>query len=359
MTSPELSVSVRSITAGRNDIPTKRLLRKYKTEEDDDEERVFGIKFGLVDDAIESFQSYMLLRSMQNSFTTTDEAFAKVGLKVDEVADLLESPKWKTWATYITTHAPSKPDEAIAAAMTLRYGGDGVAKILASAANSANTKALAVKLEAAQLTRCPQLATWNSYLKLYNKKYPRKETTTMIDAFKASYGDEELLKMIISAENAKNAGAVNMKDDLIKSWLNDPTHPANMFQNLKLDKSGDDFLTNPLLPTWVQYMNAFNKEYPHSATTMIQTFTKTYGEDKLATMLQAAAKVPGTEKVAENLQGAQFNLWMVQKKNPDDIFKLFKLESSTLATSSSADIWRAYYRAYEKQNPGTLFSFKP
>ncbi|KAG2502661.1 hypothetical protein JM18_009831 [Phytophthora kernoviae] len=305
----------------------------------------------------------MLLRNMHNSFTTTDEAFAKVGLKVDKVADnLLESPEWKTWATYITTRATSNPDEAIAAAMTSRYGGDGVAKILASAANNANTKDLAATLEAAQLARwlntnvapdkvftllklgnnadnifdSPQLATWNSYLKLYKKKYPQKETTTMIDAFKASYGDEKLAKMIISAENAKNAGAVNMKDDLIKSWMNDPTHPANMFRNLKLDKSGDDFLTNPLLPIW--------------------TFTKTYGEEKLATMLQAAAKVPGTEKVAENLQGAQFNLWMVQKKKPDDIFKLLNLESSTLATSPSADIWRAYYKAYEKQNPGTRFS---
>ncbi|GMF36247.1 unnamed protein product [Phytophthora lilii] len=82
---------------------------------------------------------------------------------------------------------------------------------------------------------------------------------------------------------------------------------------------------------------------------------KSYGDEKLAMMLQAGTKIEDTEKLAKNLQTAQFKQWMVEKKTPDDIYEtVLKLKSTS---DENADIWRAYYRAYDNGFPGRLFSF--
>lgn len=95
----------------------------------------------------------------------------------------------------------------------------------------------------------------------------------------------------------------------------------NIFtKKLGLDKAGDKVFSDPLLVTYVQYMKAFNKEYPHTETTLIQALSKSYGE-KLPTMLEAAKKVPSTEKLATNLQAAQFKQWIAEGKTPDAVFK--------------------------------------
>ncbi|KAF1785522.1 hypothetical protein GQ600_2636 [Phytophthora cactorum] len=114
---------------------------------------------------------------------------------------------------------------------------------------------------------------------------------------------------------------------------------------LKLDEAGDGLLTSPLLSKWVEYMKAFNEKYSFAQT--------------LATMLQAAAKASDvdTAKIAKNLQEAQFKHWMNNKLTPDDVYKtVLKLESTS---SPNADIWRAYYNAYDTAFPGKQFSFNP
>ncbi|KAE8988946.1 hypothetical protein PR001_g21898 [Phytophthora rubi] len=202
----------------------------------------------------------------------------------------------------------------------------------------------------------PGLAMWVNYLKVYNEKHPA-EPVSMTEVFGKYYGGETaFLKMLVKADDVNNAGAKKLQNEVITSWLNEPTHPMNIFKKLELDQAGDDLLNNPLLVTYVQYMKAFNKEYPHAETTLIQTLSKSYKE-KLAPMLEAAKGVPSTKDLATNLQTAQFKQWMVEGKSPDDIFKsVLKLESPS---SPNADIWRAYYKAYEAEHPGKLFSFNP
>ncbi|KAG6622482.1 Avirulence protein (Avh) [Phytophthora cinnamomi] len=216
-----------------------------------------------------------------------------------------------------------------------------------------STKEIAEKLEAAQLKRwlsynnTPErilpvlklgkvddtffdiapLNTWTNYLEAYNSK-KTKEAKTFVETLTKAFEKEEggFIKFLASADNVNKAGATKFK-------------------------------TSPLLRIWTTYMKAFNKEYPFAETTMIQTFTKSYGDEKLATMIQAAAKNPETELFAKNLQTAQFKQWMAEKKTPDVIYKkVLKLDSTD---SPNAGIWRAYHNAYDEQYPGELSSFNP
>ncbi|EGZ15460.1 hypothetical protein PHYSODRAFT_505553 [Phytophthora sojae] len=197
----------------------------------------------------------------------------------------------------------------------------------------------------------PQFKMWSRYLVSYNNKNPTKEVT-VAGAFTKSYGEEGVLKLVTSLDDGP--GAAKFRDEMVKGWLANPDHPANRFKIMKLDEAGDDLLSSPLLDMWVKYMKAYNKEYPFAKTTMIQTFTKSYGDDKLATMIEAATKVPKTEQFAKNLQTAQFKQWMVEKKTPDVVYKsVLKLDSDS---SPNAVIWRKYKSAYNNEHS---FSFKP
>ncbi|KAG3140905.1 hypothetical protein PC128_g25089 [Phytophthora cactorum] len=352
----KFSVAPRPLAVDQTDVG--RFLRAHKTNVDEDEERVFGFKLGFIDDIIENMSLSPQFKEMLNKRTSADKAYK--AFKVDKVTDdLLASAQWKEWALYTSKLNKNDPEESLAAAMTVAYGGDGFAKIVAKAAKDPNTKELAAKLEAAQLSRwsgldsspdaifkvlklqektdnifdSPQYATWTSYLKAYNQKHPTKQVSEL-SVFMKSYGEEGFIKLLDSADDANSAGTQKFKNELVKGWLDEPTHPLN-------------------------YMKAFNKEFPHAETTMVQTFTKSYGDEKLAAMIQAATKVEETKEFAKNLQTAQFNQWMVDKKTPKDILGVLKLNSQTFTDNPSADIWRAYNKAYAKKFPDADFAFQP
>ncbi|ETN03594.1 hypothetical protein PPTG_15577 [Phytophthora nicotianae INRA-310] len=294
---------------------------------------------------------------MLNERTSAKDAY-KV-FKVDEVTDnILESAQWKQWASYIAKLNEKDPGESVAAAMTVAYGGDGVAQIIKLDSNPAEIfKVLKLNEKTDDIFNSPQLGAWTSYLKKYNEKHPTKQVSEM-SVFTKIYGEEDFVMLLASADD-NTAVVKKFKDELVKRWLGEPTHPLNIFNNLKLNEAGDDLLANPVLTIWVKYMKAFNKEYPQAETTMIQTFTKSYGDEKLATMIQAATKVEETKDFAKNLQTAQFNQWMVDKKTPKDILGVLKLNSQTYTDNPSVDIWRVYNKAYTKEFPDAGFAFQP
>ncbi|EGZ15113.1 hypothetical protein PHYSODRAFT_286251 [Phytophthora sojae] len=376
MATPDFRAAGRSIATDQR---PQRLLRSHKTIEkadDEKEERVFSIKF--LDDFLENNQ---LKGWLKDSVSARDAI--KLTKLDDAGANLFTSTQWKTFSTYVTMADKSNADQEMATALMGHYGPDKLVDKLAAAAKVPETKEIATKLDdglikfwkgldtepnnlftilklenkADDLFDSPAIDTWVKYLKVYNEKHPNKPVS-MTEVVGSHYGGEkEFLTMLAKADDANSAGAKKLQNEVIKSWMDDPSHPMNIFtKKLGLDKAGDKVFSDPLLVTYVQYMKAFNKEYPHTETTLIQALSKSYGE-KLPTMLEAAKKVPSTEKLATNLQAAQFKQWIAEGKTPDAVFKkVLKLESTS---SPDADIWRAYYKAYDAEHPGKLFSFNP
>ncbi|KAG6616521.1 uncharacterized protein IUM83_13079 [Phytophthora cinnamomi] len=379
--------------------------------EEGEERAVFGINFvddivsGVmkkIDDISDNVHVTNLLNGIRKQEKRPDQAF-KV-LEVGKVeGNLLASKEFQLLDRYVKMTDHKYPEETLAGAITANLGGDVFSQKMAEAMKNPNTKELATSLEAAQLSRwsrenyspaklmktqklekatdglfdSPQYATWLNYLKAYNKKNPRK-AMTQLDAFTETYGEKGIVKLVGTLDDGPGATkfkdemmtslldnpnhpamvtflgklddgpqATKFKDEVVTKWLADPDHPINIFKRLKLDEAGDDLFTNPLLNMWTNYLTAFNKQYPFQETTMIQTFTKVFGEEKLATMIQAAMKNPEMEQFAKNLQSSQFKQWMVEKKTPDDVYKrVLKLDSTD---SPNADIWRSTHAANDKK----------
>ncbi|KAG3238655.1 hypothetical protein PI124_g16383 [Phytophthora idaei] len=290
------------------------------------------------------------LKELLKSGTKVDDALKL--LKLDEVGDdIFMHSDWNTWTKYMAMLNKDNTDEAITAALTRRFGSEKLAEMLAAAQKVPSTKELATKLESAQLKRwmntggTPEyifkilkldngadnlfdsaaLTSWTNFLKPFNDNFPKKKTT-VLDTFKSISDEEGVQKALISAGNSNSPGAKIFKDEMVQRWLDFTTPPANIFKALQLDKAGDDLLSSPLLNTWVQYMQAFNKEIPRKK-----------------------------RRRSNNSQRVTFKRWMAAERSPDDIYTtVLKVESSS---SQKADIWRAYYKAYNEQFPGKLFSF--
>ncbi|ETN06378.1 hypothetical protein PPTG_13723 [Phytophthora nicotianae INRA-310] len=300
--------------------------------------------------------------------------------------NLLESPQWKNWAAFVVKrNNNNNPEGSLASAMMIQFGVDKAFEILAAAAKIPKTKEVATKLKEAKINGwlshgsrpdaifeamklnqkidnffdSPQFTTWAAFLKAVNEKNKNKKSISELDVFKKFYEEDDLLKLLSSADNIDNPRTQKYLDELATGWLDQPMHPQNVFNKLKLDEAVDDLLTKPWLSNWVEYMKKFNEQYPFAQTSMIKSFTKSYGDEKLAVMLQAATKGSDahTARIAKNLQQAQFKQWMIGKLNPDDVYKtVLKLDSTS---SPKAEIWRAFYNAYDTAFPGQLFSFKP
>ncbi|KAE8902632.1 hypothetical protein PF010_g11964 [Phytophthora fragariae] len=248
----------------------------------------------------------------------------------------------RTHKTFAAAEKEEEEEERVfGIKLPANLGGIGLSKKAAAAMKSA---AIPTKQEAAQISRwldnglsplevmdaqrlskagagffdSPQFATWSHYLTAYNTKHPRKQVT-VLEVLKKGYGEEGVLKLLASVDDGP--GATKFKNEVVKSWLADPDHPANMFQGLKLDKAGDDLISNPLLSVWTMYVKAFKTEYPFTKSTVIETLTKAYGDEKLATMIQAGTKVEKTEQFAKDLQTAQFKHWVTENKTPENIYK--------------------------------------
>ncbi|KAH7464960.1 RxLR effector protein PSR2 [Phytophthora ramorum] len=392
------TTSGRSLSTDPRDTPVQRFLRKHeavKTDESaEDEERGFSTGIAFLDNIIHNAgtlwddiaQSHQL-DSMLSARTNSNDAYKL--LNVDKVTDnLLQSKEWKAWSTYVAMLDKSNADEAMVTSMVFQLKPDMLSKVLAEAAKNPSTKDIATRLESAQVKwwvslsgtpddifktlklniarsdifESPELATFTKYLDAFNKK-PRNEQTTLFEVLKNSYGDEALMKLLVSAQNAKSEEATKMMDDILAGWLDFTKSPYSLFKSLNLDKAGDDLLSSPILSTWVKYMNQFNEKLPTKKTTMIETFMKSYNDETLTKMLNAAKKVPATEQLATNLEKAKsalFNKWMVEGITPDYLFKnVMKLDPATMASSPNTNIWRSYYIAYDKAYPGKLFSFNP
>ncbi|ETI38159.1 hypothetical protein L914_15448 [Phytophthora nicotianae] len=289
---------------------------------------------------------------------TADDVFKLLKLD-DGVETLLSNPKLRTFMDFVDQYNMQNPGNGATAikSVTATYGDDVVAKVLQSATKVSTTKVMAEKLLGDQRilwlsakqspldvfkllklddianVNSPALNAWESYMKLFNhvNRGSGKETT-MIETFTKAYGgDDALAKVLQSATKVSTTKVMAEKllGDQRVLWLVDKRSPLDVFKLLKLDKVANNPLASPALDAWESYMKLFNYVNRGSGkeTTMIDTFTKAYGDAGLAIMLNKAKMVSETENMAKNLQLQQFTLWMRKRGNPDKIYiNVFKLD---------------------------------
>ncbi|KAE9020735.1 hypothetical protein PR001_g13529 [Phytophthora rubi] len=188
-------------------------------------------------------------------------------------------------------------------------------------------KQLALHNAADDVLASPILQEWVGYMKLFNQKFPKKQTS-LISTLTSNYGDDRLAKMIQVAKRSKVPETANMAKRLefeqIHRWLGQQETPEKVFLLLKLDDVGVEPFLQPQMVTWAKYIDSFDKANPGTKAALLPAFGR-YNEQSMVNMLIAAKTVPSTEHIAVRAQVELTQLWLRIERTPEEIFAMLKL----------------------------------
>ncbi|KAL3663838.1 hypothetical protein V7S43_011251 [Phytophthora oleae] len=210
--------------------------------------------------------------------------------------------------------------------------------------------------KAGDLLANPKLNEWITYMKAFNHKTPA-ERTTVIATLTAHYGDDGVAKIVEAAKQVrKTAGlAKRVQAEQTQRWLVDGKTPTEVFKLLKLDDAETQLFAQPQIVTWAKYFDDFYKINPKEETTLFTFLKPHYDQATLAHMLITAEKVPTTKNIATRVQAELTSLWLTDKIQPADVFKLLKLDEigMSLLRNPIFNAWVKYTDDFRKFHFGT------
>ncbi|OWZ03385.1 hypothetical protein PHMEG_00024895 [Phytophthora megakarya] len=207
--------------------------------------------------------------------------------------------------------------------------------------------------------RSADFATWVKYVDNLNSKYP-EELRWMYTTLSKHYNDKALFKMTNEAKGVEKYKtiAIKLEDEWLQAGLEKRKLPYKALLDLGLGKSRNTLVEQlidekSLASIWVKYMHAFNRRYPDEKTTMIKSFTNSFGDVHVTMMLDTAKIDAGTRNLASKLEIAQLKMWLDSGKSTDDVFKLLTLDREEISFQNKVllNTWVSYMNAFIKENP--------
>ncbi|KAL3663753.1 hypothetical protein V7S43_011168 [Phytophthora oleae] len=204
----------------------------------------------------------------------------------------------------------------------------------------------------------PKLEDWIEYMKLFNRKNPRQQTS-LIKTLISHFDDDGVARLIQKAMQGDSTAkmAKRLEFEQFQRWLGQEKTPKEVLTLLKLDNNRYDLFEKPELLTWVKYLDDWNKAYPDQQTTLFARISPLLDEGILAEMLIKAKSVASTEKIALRVQAEQTASWLKNEKTPDDLFTLLRLnrEGDILLENPIFDAWVKYADDFREMYPKVSF----
>ncbi|OWZ14580.1 Avirulence (Avh) protein [Phytophthora megakarya] len=300
---------------------------------------------------------------------------------------IFDNPHFAVWVEYADDLSANFPEMSAISTLTKHYGDNLLYEIIQIAKRKSDTEKLAIKLETEQMQHWlvtkkspdelfrlyhlnlkgrklfenPEFNTWAKYVDDLTTKRP-EDPTWMYSTLTKYFNDDELFQMTNVAKDSSKTKtiAAKVEDDWIDAVLEKHKTPYQLLQNLRLGTTTNELLEkvafeNSLVITWVKYMDRFNKRYPHEKTSMIETFTKAFGDDGVTKMLYTAKSDRWTKTLATNMEDEQLKMWLDSEKSTDDVFMLLKLDKGednfNFQDKQLLNTWVSYINVFIHKNP--------
>ncbi|KAG2899573.1 hypothetical protein PC114_g13885 [Phytophthora cactorum] len=136
----------------------------------------------------------------------------------------------------------------------------------------------------------------------------------------------------------------NVTPQQLQSWLNEGKSADAVFTCTKLTKAGGWPFLKPQFSTWAQYVDELSAKTSQKGSSAISTLTRQYGDDKLYEMIERAKFLPETKNLATRLQADQMQHWIATRKDPDEVFRVLKLDKAGghMLSSTAFSKWAKY-----------------
>ncbi|KAF4134262.1 hypothetical protein GN958_ATG16562 [Phytophthora infestans] len=296
--------------------------------------------------------------------------------------NLLATPKFKDWLTYVNDFNRKYPRAAksAASAFTSHYGDDlsgnrRFSLMLNAAVGNENTNALALQLQTERwrdwthknisppkvfdflllnsddALKNPLFTFWLKYLDEFNARNPDYRMT-LTGALSIGLGSNEKLAEVLetglSAHGTK-AISTTLKNRVFAEWEAKEFTPDFVFENvLRLKKGYWDpnvpGLSDPILKFWLRYTHEFNHRHPRDSTTLLDTLRNNFADASIVTMLVDSKTNPATEASAQGLESLLFTKWLDENLSPRDITRLVYADKSD-------EMLNKYTRLFQMKKP--------
>lgn len=110
----------------------------------------------------------------------------------------------------------------------------------------------------------------------------------------------------------------------LKNWLNKRKSADSVFRLMGLATTGSHLLFDRRFSAWLQYVEDLSK-ISNKKLSAISTLTSKYSDDALYKLIEKAKLTPQTESLATKLEAEHIQHWVAVRKDPDEVFRLFKL----------------------------------
>ncbi|OWY96775.1 RxLR effector protein [Phytophthora megakarya] len=225
------------------------------------------------------------------------------------------------------------------------------------------------------LFKDPEFRVWLKYVDDLNNKTPDKASAASV--LVKQYGDARFSKMLLVAMKDRKTEALarTLQDQLFKRWKNQNISPLQVFTFLNLGRG--DIISNPLLTSWLKYMdefmvrnpttkkfmldaiyNEFMVQNPTTKKFMLDAIYNDFDERTLAQVLEAGLKVKATKTISSTLETDLFIKWERMSYTPNIAFKAVGLNQGTgsLLLDPVFNLWVRYMSEYNTKHPGVTTS---
>ncbi|POM57727.1 Avirulence protein (Avh) [Phytophthora palmivora] len=171
------------------------------------------------------------------------------------------------------------------------------------------------------------------YVERFNKQNPTKQIS-VVDSLIQRYGDDAVMKMLVSAKQAENTKdvATKLETELFQGWFRKGKSADEVFMLLKLRSYGYTALSNGKLEILANYVKFVNGEL-NQKNSLVDVLTKGFGGEKIFVSLFASAKRDKlTMKKAKEWETVFLNQQL------DDRMRLLKLDDDLITALSSPDM---------------------
>ncbi|KAK1935692.1 hypothetical protein P3T76_010387 [Phytophthora citrophthora] len=164
-------------------------------------------------------------------------------------------------------------------------------------------------------------------------------------------GTDKLAKLFKSSK---------VTDEQLQKWLSKGKTAESVFYRMNLEKTlYMRLLENPQFMRWLQYADDLSAA--GKGTSSVSVLSTKYGDKKLYQMIELAKKESSTKALGTRLQTDQLEHWVKIGKDPDEVFKLYGLDSagSRILSESQFSAWTKYVDDLNAKNEGTAVSIIP
>ncbi|KAL3670767.1 hypothetical protein V7S43_003955 [Phytophthora oleae] len=295
-----------------------------------------------------------------------ESVFYRMNLANTRFTRLFESPQFIRWLQYADDLSASGKGPSAISVLSIQYGDDTLYKMIGWAKKESSTKALGTRLQADQLEHWVTTRkdpdevfkfAWTKYVDDLNAKN-EEAMVSIIPTLRKHFSDGDLFKIVLAAKRVDETEAMGTKleDAFVQFWSHRKETPDNVLVELGLKKSTKTLLENPLLNMLTKYTEAYNVRYAAKKTTVIETLTRTFGDETVAKMLLAGKSESTTKKIATKFETEQLEMWMNSGQSVDDVYKLLNLPSrrdllGDFDNERLFGTWLAYMNTLSIKNP--------